>query len=71
MTTTAPDTARLRELDCDTRLAWNTYSDRLRELHGEEYERVEPASWTELQTELRRLDRERAELTFGPDAPAE
>ena len=31
-----------------------TYSERLRELTGEEYERAEHESWTELQTELRR-----------------
>jgi hypothetical protein len=40
-----------------------TYSDRLRDLDGEEYERVENDSWTELQRELRRLERRRALLT--------
>jgi hypothetical protein len=65
MTATAPDTERLQELEADTRLAWSTYSDRLRELSGEEYERVESESWTELQAELQRLEREREELMAG------
>jgi hypothetical protein len=65
MTATAPDTERLQELEADTRLAWSTYSDRLRELTGDEYERVESESWTELQAELQRLEREREELTAG------
>ena len=65
MTATAPDTERLQELEADTRLAWSTYSDRLRELNGDEYERIESESWMELQAELQRLDREREELTAG------
>jgi hypothetical protein len=65
MTATAPDTERLRELEADTRQAWSAYSDRLRELTGDEYERVESESWTELQAELQRLEREREELTAG------
>lgn len=65
MTATAPDTERLQELEADTRLAWSTYSDRLRELSGDEYERVETESWTELQAELQRLEREREELMAG------
>ena len=66
MTASAPDMDRLRELDADERHAWTAYSDRLRELSGEEYERVEPESWTELQNELARLEREREELTAHP-----
>jgi hypothetical protein len=65
MTATAPDTERLQELEADTRLAWSTYSDRLRDLAGDEYERVESESWTELQAELQRLEREREELMAG------
>jgi hypothetical protein len=65
MTATAPDMDRLLELDADTRHAWSTYSDRLRELTGKEYERVETESWTELQSELQRLEHEREELTAG------
>jgi hypothetical protein len=63
MTAVAPHIKRLRELDADTRQAWSVYSDQLRELTGEEYERLEPESWTELQTELRRLERRREELS--------
>ena len=62
MTAVAPDTERLRELDADTRQAWTAYSDRVRDLTGAEYERVESESWTELQNELRRLDHQREEL---------
>ena len=63
MTATAPDTDRLRELDEDTRIAWSAYSERVRELTGDEYERIESESWDELQAELARLEREREELS--------
>jgi hypothetical protein len=63
VTTTAPDLAQLRELNDGTRRAWMAYTERLRDLDGEEYERAENESWTELQTELRRLERRRASLT--------
>jgi hypothetical protein len=62
VTAIAPDADRLRELDADTRRAWRAYSERLRELTGEEYERAERESWMELQTELRALERQRREL---------
>ncbi len=62
MSPTASDIERLRELEADTRQAWSNYSGSLRELTGEEYERVESESWTELQTELRRLERRRERL---------
>lgn len=65
MTITAPDQDRLLELEADTRQAWSAYSDRLRDLTGEEYERAESESWTELQAELRRLGRERDALLAG------
>jgi hypothetical protein len=65
MTATAPDTERLRELEADTRHAWITYSDSLRDLTGDEYERIESESWTDLQAELQRLEREREELMAG------
>jgi hypothetical protein len=65
MTATAPDTERLQELEADARQAWSLYSDRLRDLTGDEYERVEPESWTELQAELQRLEREREVLMAG------
>jgi hypothetical protein len=62
VTAVAPDSDKLRELDDDTRRAWNTYSDQLRELSGDEYERAERESWTKLQSELRRLERRRQSL---------
>jgi hypothetical protein len=62
VSTTAPDLDKLRELDEDTRRAWMTYTDQLRDLAGDEYERAEGVSWTELQRELRRLERRRASL---------
>jgi hypothetical protein len=62
VTATAPDLEKLRELDEDTRRAWMAYNERLRDLAGDEYERVESDSWTELQGELRRLERQRASL---------
>jgi hypothetical protein len=62
VTTTAPDLAQLRELDDGTRRAWMAYTERLRDLDGEEYELAESKCWTELQTELRRLERRRASL---------
>jgi hypothetical protein len=61
--TTVPDLDKLRELDEGTRRAWMSYNARLRDLAGDEYERVESDSWTELQRELRRLERRRASLT--------
>jgi hypothetical protein len=67
MTSIAP-LHTLRELEEDTRHAWLQYSERLRELSGEEYERVESESWKELQTELRRVDERREQL--GDSAPA-
>jgi hypothetical protein len=59
---TASDTEILRELDADTRQAWSNYSGSLSELTGEEYERVEAESWSELQAELERLERRRERL---------
>ena len=63
MTAVAPDIERLRELDDDTRQAWSAYNDRLRDLTGEEYEAAESESWTELQAELGRVERQREEIT--------
>ena len=58
----AHDAEKLRELDDDTRRAWSAYSERLRELTGDEYERVEDESWQELQRTLRSLERRRRTL---------
>jgi hypothetical protein len=57
------DAEKLRELDDGERQAWQAYSDQLRDLSGEEYERVESEMWDELQRELRRLERRRKTLT--------
>ena len=64
MTAIVPD-EKARELDADTRRAWSAYSERLRELHGEEYERMERESWEQLQRELRTLERRRRSLSAG------
>jgi len=62
LTPSATDPERLRELDEDTREAWSTYRGRLVDLTGDEYERVEDESWSELQSELARLERRREQL---------
>jgi hypothetical protein len=67
MTSIAP-LHTLRELEEDTRQAWVLYSERLRELSGEEYERVESESWEELQSELRRVDERREQLAASAAA---
>jgi hypothetical protein len=59
MTSAIPEAEILREFEEDTRQAWVHYQERLRELSGDEYERVETESWDELQTELQRLERRR------------
>jgi hypothetical protein len=65
----APEFEQLQELDAETRQAWSAYVERLRELSGAEYERIEGQSWDELQTELRRLESERESLVSrSPDA---
>jgi hypothetical protein len=64
VTAIAHDDAKLRELDAGTRRAWDTYSERLRGLSGEEYEHAEQESWVELQSELRRLARRRQLLSY-------
>jgi hypothetical protein len=61
MTSIAPDETP-GELDDDTRRAWDHYSERVRELTGKEYERVEPESWNDLQAELRQLEERREAL---------
>jgi hypothetical protein len=57
------DDDKLRELDAGERQAWQAYSRRLRDLTGQEYERVESDSWAELQRQLRQLERRRRTLT--------
>ncbi|MBV9309677.1 MAG: hypothetical protein JOZ73_02535 [Solirubrobacterales bacterium] len=65
MTALTHDAEELRKLDADTRSAWSAYSEALRELSGEEYERAEHESWTKLQGELQRLERKRRTLSDG------
>jgi hypothetical protein len=62
MAAIAPDTGKLAELDEETRRAWSTYSQSLREKTGDDYESAERESWTELQSELRRVERRRQSL---------
>lgn len=70
MSAIAHDAEKLRQLDDGTRDAWNAYNERLRDLNGEEYERVEHESWEELQRELRRIERRRRLLTRAQAAEA-
>lgn len=63
MTTLAPDSDKLRELDDETRQAWRSYSEKLRALEGVEYEHAENESWTQLQSDLRGVERRRRSLT--------
>ena len=63
LTSVAPDTDQLQELDAEIRQAWAAYSERLRELSGDAYEQLESEAWDELQTELRRLETARESLT--------
>lgn len=68
MTTTVSDTEKLRELDEWMRGAWIAYSERLRDLAGDEYEQAESDSWSALQQELERLERRRASLSQNATA---
>ncbi len=71
MTTTAQRNDRLRELDEDTRRAWDEYVEALRELSGDEYELAEHDSWQRLQEELRTVERQRESLSSEPGGTAE
>ena len=65
VTTIAPDTEKLRELDEDERRAWTEYYDNIQDLIGEQYEQVELESWETLQGELRRIERRRRLLSVS------
>jgi hypothetical protein len=67
VTTTAQRNDRLRELDDDTRRAWDEYVEALRELSGDEYELAEHNSWERLQQELEGVERRRASLGSEPE----
>lgn len=71
MTSTAERNDGLRELDADTRRAWDDYAEALRELAGDEYELAEHDSWERLQEELRGLERRRASLGSEPGEATE
>jgi hypothetical protein len=71
LTPVAPDVELLQELDEETRVAWSAYSERLRDLSSEEYDRLEPESWDELQTHLRQLEEQRESLTAGAAGEAD
>jgi hypothetical protein len=59
VTAVAGDAQKLHALDLDTSLAWQAYSERLSGLDGEEYDRAEQECWSELQRELRQVERKR------------
>jgi hypothetical protein len=63
---TAPS-EKLSELDQDLRQAWADYYDCLQPLRGAAYEDAELDAWTELQSELRRLERRRRLLDLATD----
>jgi hypothetical protein len=67
VTSTAERNDGLRELDADTRRAWDDYVEALRELTGDEYELAEHDSWERLQQELQGVERRRASLGSDPD----
>jgi hypothetical protein len=66
VTTIAADKEKLRELDADTRRVWVEYTERVRDLSGEEYERAEHESWEQLQQELTTLEGRRQSLERRP-----
>lgn len=66
MSTTACSVEELQELEVRERQAWSDYSDCIRELTGDEYERAEHESWERLQRELRSLERRRSSLAKLP-----
>jgi len=63
VTTIATPADKLQELDEGTRRAWKAYYDSIQSLTGEAYEHAEVTSWSVLQDELRRLERNRRLLT--------
>lgn len=66
MSTTACSAEKLQELEDRERQIWSDYSDRIRELTGDEYEQAEHESWERLQRELRTLERRRSTLAKLP-----
>lgn len=66
MSTTACSAEQLQELEDRERQAWSDYSDRIRELTGDEYELAEHESWERLQRELRSVEKRRSSLAKLP-----
>jgi hypothetical protein len=65
VSTVAPDTEKLRELDQELRHAWQDYYSRVQDLTGEEYELVEAEAWEALEGQLRRIERRRRLLSVA------
>jgi hypothetical protein len=55
-----------RDLEQETRRAWDEYADSVRDLHGEEYDRTELDAWTHLQATLHALREGEAPLAERP-----
>jgi hypothetical protein len=53
---------RLSELEERTRRAWGLYRENLSDLDGVAYDHAERAEWGHLQTELREIATERAQV---------
>ncbi len=66
MSAITQDADPLSDLEAGTAQAWRAYSERIRGLSGDDYERAERQSWAELQRELRRLERRRKLLSRAP-----
>ena len=54
------------ETDDRERRAWADYSERLRDLTGDEYDAAESESWDQLQRELGSLERKRRSPAQAP-----
>ena len=63
MTVFADDVEKQLELAEEERRAWTAYSERLRDLTGNVYERAETDGWADLQRELQSIQQERLTLT--------
>jgi hypothetical protein len=65
MNATAVDAEKLRELDEDTRRAWDAYREPLRELTGQAYDDAESQGWDQLQEQLEHVEHRRHRLADG------
>jgi hypothetical protein len=65
VSTVAPDSEKLRELDQDLAHAWQDYYSRVQDLTGEAYEQAEAEAWEALQGQLRRIERRRRLLSVA------